>query len=84
MRQEYESVGQVNNYENCIFRQTDLPMEKRTQRQILVFTESEEKELFRLAKQHGYSQISPFLRSMVFKGIKVAKYENITLADILR
>lgn len=83
MRQKYEHTGTVNNYENCTFQQPGLPMEKRDRRQTIVFTESEEKELMRLARHYGYSQLSPFLRDMVFAGTKMAKYRNMTLADIL-
>lgn len=83
MRQKYEHVDRVNNYENCTFQQPGLPLEKRDRRQTIVFTESEEKYIAELAVKHGYSQIGLFLRDMAFLGIKLAKYRNMTLADIL-
>jgi len=66
------------------YYQQPLPAEKRTQRQTIVFTESEEKEVSEIATHQGYSQLSPFLRDMVFKGIQFSKFENLTLTDILR
>ncbi len=84
MRQEYGTVSTVNNYENCTFQQTDLPMEKRDRRHTVVLKESEEKQLMKLAKHFGYSHFAVFLRDMAVEGAKFSKYRNMTLSDILR
>lgn len=66
------------------YSQSELPFEKRNQRQTIVFTESELEKITKIAEARGFSQLSPFLRQMVFIGIKFEKYLNASLKDILK
>ena len=64
--------------------QQAIPFEKRDKRQTIVFTETELNNISKIAEARGFSSLSPFLRKMVFIGIKFEKYLNASLVDILK
>ena len=72
------------HYHNYNVHQTELPLETRDKRQTIVFTESELDKLKAIATARGFSHLSPFLRNMVFIGLKYEKYLNASLRDILK
>lgn len=64
--------------------QQEIPFKKRDKRQTIVFTESELNKISKISQSRGFTSLSPFLRKMVFIGIKYEKYLNASLKDILK
>lgn len=80
------ALNQINggtHYHQYPFQQ-EIPFEKRDKRQAIVFTETELDKISKIAESRGFSSLSPFLRKMVFIGIKFEKYLNASLIDILK
>ena len=81
LNQTFKHGTHYHQYGNL---QRELPFEKRDKRQTIVFTESELEKLSKIAETRGFTHLSPFLRKLVFIGIKFEKYLNASLVDILK
>ena len=81
MNQQYKIIGGTHHHYN---NQQPIPFEKRDQRQTAVFTKTELEEISQAAAELNYAQLSPFIVDMVKKGIRLARYENLTIGDILK